>query len=109
MTDYYLQANKVLLIVSYNLSSIEAEGAEKLKAVSQKAMDNGYEVIGLSASGTEDKDAIKKKYSLGFDFYICDEKALKTVIRSNPGFLIMNKGTIMQKKHWNDAKDLDFN
>lgn len=108
MTDYYLEADKVLMIVSYNLSIAEQEGLEKLKSVSEEAMKNGYEVIGLSASGDSDVETAKAKYGFGFDFYTCDEKALKTVIRSNPGFLILNKGTVTQKEHWNNAEDLQF-
>ncbi|HPF98366.1 MAG TPA: DoxX family protein [Mangrovimonas sp.] len=108
-TDYYLEANKLLLIVSYNLNSIEKEGAEKLKAISDKALEKGYQVIGLTASGDAEKQAIKEKYNLNFDFFIADEKALKTVVRSNPGFLTLEKGTVIQKKHWNDAEELEFN
>ena len=108
MTDYFLEADKLLMIVSYNVATGEKEGMEKIKAISEKAMKNGYQVIGMSASGDDDKEAIKKEYGLNFDFYLCDEKALKTVVRSNPGFLILNKGTVMQKEHWNDAEDLEF-
>ena len=108
MTDYYLEAEKVLMIISYNLATAEQEGMEKIKAISARAQQSGYEVIGLSASGDDDKAAVEKQYGLGVDFYVCDEKALKTVIRSNPGFLVLDKGTVMQKKHWNDAEDLEF-
>lgn len=108
VTDYYLEKDKILMIVSYNLATAETEGLEKLKSISEKALQNGYEVIGLSASGTDEKEVIKDKYNLKFDFYLADEKALKTVVRSNPGFLILNKGTVTQKKHWNDVEDLEF-
>lgn len=108
MTDYFLEANKVLMIVCYNLSSSEQEGMEKLKKISDEALKNGYQVIGLSASGNDVKAAVKEQYHLNFDFYISDEKALKTVVRSNPGFLTLEKGTVTQKKHWNDAEELEF-
>ena len=47
-------------------------------------------------------------YKLGFEWYLCDEKALKTVVRSNPGILELDKGTVKQKVHWNDIEDLEF-
>lgn len=108
MTDYYLEADRVLMIVSYNLATAEEEGMAKMKSISDEALKKGYEVIGLSASGNNEKNVIITNYGLDFDFYTCDEKALKTVIRSNPGFLILNKGTVMQKEHWNNAEDLKF-
>ena len=37
---------------------------------------------------------------------IGDEKALKTIVRSNPGVLELNKATVKQKRHWNDFEDL---
>ncbi|MAH20916.1 MAG: DoxX family protein, partial [Flavobacteriaceae bacterium] len=43
---------------------------------------------------------------LNFEFYLCDEKALKTVVRANPGVLQLNEGTVEQKVHWNDIEDL---
>ena len=49
---------------------------------------------------------MSKEYKLNFDFYFCDETALKTIVRSNPGILELNKGTILQKLHWNDLEDL---
>ncbi|MCF8274287.1 MAG: DoxX family membrane protein [Flavobacteriaceae bacterium] len=102
LTDYFLSQNKLILIVSYSLEKIEKQGAEKLKAFSDEAIKKGYIVIGLTASGDEAKQHIKQTYNLNFDFYLCDEKALKTVVRSNPGILELQKGTVMQKAHWND-------
>ena len=96
------------MIVSYNLDTAEKEGLQKLKALSEKAQSKGYTVIGLSASGKDAIANINKTYGLGFEFYLCDEKALKTVVRSNPGVLELNQGTVQQKVHWNDIDNLDL-
>jgi hypothetical protein len=88
------------------LEKIETAGAEKLKSFSDEALKKGYTVIGLTASGETAKQKFKETYNLDFDWYLCDEKALKTVVRSNPGILEMNKGTVMQKVHWNDLDEL---
>lgn len=106
LTEQYLSEEHLIIIVSYSLEHIEKQGAEKLKTFSDEALEKGYTVIGLTASGEEMKQKFKEAYHLDFDFYLCDEKALKTVVRSNPGILELNKGTIMQKVHWNDLKDL---
>jgi peroxiredoxin len=105
VTDQYLSEDKLIMIVSYSLENIEKEGVVKLKVFSDEALKKGYTVIGLTASGEEAKQKIKTEYKLQFDFYLCDEKALKTVVRSNPGILELNKGTVMQKFHWNDLED----
>ena len=106
LTQQFLSEDNLIMIISYNLDNIETGGAEKLKAFSDKAMKSGYTVIGLTASGDEAKQKINDKYHLNFKWYLCDEKALKTVVRSNPGILKLHKGTIEQKVHWNDIDDL---
>ena len=107
-TEYYLNAERLLMLVSYNLETAEKEGLLKLKAISDEALKKGFTVIGLSASGEDVKNRIKQEYDLEFEFFICDEKALKTVVRSNPGALQLEKGTIQQKVHWNDIEDLEL-
>jgi hypothetical protein len=38
----------------------------------------------------------------------CDETTLKTMIRANPGVLILNKGTVVEKKNWVDLEDIQL-
>ena len=87
-----------------SLASID--GLKKLKEFTDDAISKGYTVIGLSASGMIDKNRIKSNYGFNFEFYLCDEKVLKTIVRSNPGILHLNKGTVIQKAHWNDIEDI---
>ncbi|GAA3571273.1 BT_3928 family protein [Snuella lapsa] len=108
LTEQYLNEDNLIVVVSYSLEKIESDGARRLKALQDKAIKHGYKIIGLTASGEDAKRRIKEAYNIDFDFYLCDEKALKTVVRSNPGILELDKGTIKQKVHWNDVDDLKF-
>jgi ribosome-binding ATPase YchF (GTP1/OBG family) len=108
LTDFFLNEEKLLMIVSYNLDTAEMSGLQKLKTLSVQAQTEGYTVIGLSASGEDTIAEINATYGLDFEFYLCDEKALKTVVRSNPGVLQLNRGTVQQKVHWNDIEKLDL-
>jgi len=106
LTDFYLEKERLLIVVSYDLNSANLDGLSKLKELSENASSEGYTVIGLSASGYIDKNRIQSLYDLQFDFFLCDEKVLKTIVRSNPGVLSLKKGTVMQKVHWEDIEDL---
>lgn len=108
LTDYFLSEEKLIMVVSYSLEYIDRDSLKGLKKLTDEAIKKGYTVIGLTASGTEAKKNIKDTYKLDFDFYLCDEKALKTVVRSNPGILKLNKGTVIQKLHYNDMDDLEL-
>ncbi|WP_336622121.1 BT_3928 family protein [Algibacter miyuki] len=106
LTETFLNDEHLIIVVSYNLESMERAGGLKLKALQDEARKNGYKIIGLTASGNTEKQALKEDYNIDFEFYLCDEKALKTIVRSNPGIIALEKGTITQKVHWNDLKDL---
>ncbi|MBR9915804.1 MAG: DoxX family protein [Algicola sp.] len=108
LTDQFLAEDKLLIIVAYSLEKAEVEGMQKLKNLVNRAQKNGYRVIGLTASGEVKKKEVKDTYQLDFDFYLCDEKVLKTIVRANPGAIVLQKGTVTQKAHWNDLEDLQF-
>lgn len=108
LTTQFLKQDNLIIVVSYNLESIEKGGALKLKALQERARKNNYQIIGLTASGAETKKRINNAYNIDFEWYLCDEKALKTVVRANPGVLQLDKGLVKQKVHWNDIEDLEF-
>ena len=108
MTEVFLSEENLIIVISYSLEKIERGGALKLKALQNLALKKGYYIIGLTASGGETKQRIKDAYNIDFEWYLCDEKALKTVVRSNPGVLELDKGTIKQKVHWNDIENLEL-
>ncbi len=108
VTKEILSEDKLLLIVAYNLRSTEKDGFNAVKALSERALEKGYKVVGLTSSDVERQDAILKEFSLNFEFYQSDETVLKTIVRSNPGILTLRKGTITQKVHWFDSSEIDL-
>ena len=107
-TQDVLNTEKVILMVTYDLKKSEKAGLKKLEELHQKALKKGYTVIGLTSSLNEVITNVKKTNQITFDFYACDETTLKTMVRSNPGVLLLNQGTIKQKVHWNDVDDLEL-
>ncbi len=58
--------------------------------------DASYVFIGQENQKTSTPKA------LSFEFYNCDPTTLKTIIRANPGFVLLRKGTVIDKWHYND-------
>jgi hypothetical protein len=56
----------------------------------------------MTASSETDIEKTKKEFGFTFDFYFCDGTTLKTIERANPSVVLMKKGTIIQKVHYND-------
>jgi len=108
LTDAFLAKDKLMMIVAYNLRNTETQGYKQIKLLTDNALKSGYTVIGLTASGKDKQDELIEKFNLGFEFYQADETGLKAIVRANPGILVLNKGTITQKKHWNDAAEIEL-
>ncbi len=103
-----LEEPKLLMIVAYDLALANTEGLAKMEQINKTATAKGYKVIGMTASTPEEITIIKKKYGVTFDFYFCDAIPLKTIERANPSFVILEKGTVKQKVHFNDTDELVF-
>ncbi|QOD62149.1 DoxX family protein [Polaribacter haliotis] len=103
-----LEKEKVMLIAVYNLDKADKSGFPAIKEIAEKAIAKGYTVYGASASFTDDLLLVQKKYNLPFEFLFCDETTIKTMIRANPGVIILDKGTVTQKKNWVDVDDLEL-
>lgn len=108
-TAEFLAEDHLLLVIAYNYSMTEKEGYTNIRKVTNEALKKGYKVVGLSASSKAIMDELTDVYKLNFKFYFCDETALKTIVRSNPGVLELQKGTVKQKLHWNDVLELQLN
>ena len=108
-TDYttqMLEEEHLLVVIAYNLNVAQNEGFISIKEATDSAIKKGYTVIGISASSTSETEKLAAKYDLDFKFYFCDMTALKTIIRSNPSIIRLEKGTILQKLHFNDVDQL---
>ena len=100
ITELLMAKEKLMLVVAYNLKLTNSKGMKEVKELSERAMEKGYTVYCFSASTQEDYDQLKKAYNLDFDLLFCDETTLKTIVRSNPGILTLDKGTITGKWSW---------
>lgn len=107
--DELLLEPKLLVFVAYDLEKASAEGLKKLESLHQKAIKKGYKVIAMTSSDAALIAKTKKQYGCTFDFYFCDGTTLKTIERANPSLVVLHKGTIMQKLHFNDSEQLKLN
>jgi hypothetical protein len=50
----------------------------------------------------EDIEKARRKLNLSFDIFLSDDIALKTMVRANPGLLLLKDGIVIDKWHYND-------
>jgi uncharacterized membrane protein YphA (DoxX/SURF4 family) len=80
-------------------------GAEEIKALIQlyESVKNDMQVLaGVSASPASQVQVYKQKYNIPFCLSMQDETMLKTMIRSNPGFILLKNGLVIGQWHFND-------
>lgn len=97
---------KVMLVIMSSFEKSDYIAFSEIKKLSEEAIQKGYKVFGVSASFSEIIQITVNKYKLPFEVLFCDETTLKTMIRANPGIMILNKGTIVEKKNWTDIEDI---
>ncbi|ATA72066.1 MULTISPECIES: BT_3928 family protein [Capnocytophaga] len=103
--DEMMSKEKLLLVICYKIEKTDRNAFKNIKTITDKALKSGYTVIGLAYDLNQSEQLIKE-YELNFEFYYNDETTLKTMIRSNPGLITIKKGTIIDKKHYNDWEKL---
>jgi uncharacterized membrane protein YphA (DoxX/SURF4 family) len=67
-------------------------------------MGNGIRFYILTASGTDEV----KNYDNGLLFCSVDETTLKTIVRANPGYVLLKDGTIVGKWSWANVPEKEW-
>ena len=93
----------VWLIIAPKLESSSAKGLQHLNDLTQKAHELGMPVYYLTSSATSEVDLFKNSFNPPFEICHTDETTLKTIIRANPGLLLLHKGIILAKWNHRDA------
>lgn len=90
------------LLIMYDLNKASAEGAKRAEKIYQKYKDSATKFYALTASSDDEIALFKQTNGLSFPFCKTDPITLKTIIRANPGLILIKNGIITGKWHWKD-------
>jgi hypothetical protein len=90
-----------LLMVSRKLDLAKQERLKAGLDMGRICMEEGIDFLILTSSGTDEI----KSYNPRLKFCQTDETALKTMVRSNPGFILLKNGIIAGKWSWANMPD----
>ncbi len=108
VVDFFIHdENYVFVLVSHDLNKASTKNMDKVNKLANWANESGYTFVGLTASLFEDSDIFLDANGADFEFFNCDEITLKTIIRSNPGLIVIRNGIIEGKWHYNDIPNTD--
>ena len=90
------------LLVAPVLERADDSNFGEIDAIYEYAKENGYGFYGLTASTDKAVKHWRDITGAEYPFYTTDGTTLKTIIRSNPGLVLLYKGTIINKWSHND-------
>ncbi len=103
--DLLAEEAYVLLVVFYDIEKANSSAMKKVNKFVEDAENDGVYVYGLTASSYDQIEDFKLENQVPITFYSADETMLKTTVRANPGIILLKKGTVEGKWHYNDLPE----
>jgi len=96
--------NYSLWVVVYDLTTANKKAFEKINELAKAMSQNLVPVLGITHSTYTLTDPFRHEVQAAYPFYYAgDDKFVKTMMRSNPGLILMKNGTIIKKWHYNNV------
>jgi len=97
-----------LIMVSHDLTGAEKEALVGAKEWSQlEIFASDFSFYAVTATTSAEVETISTDLDLGYQFLAGDEIMLKTIVRSNPGFMLVKNGAILGKWAFRDFPSLE--
>jgi uncharacterized membrane protein YphA (DoxX/SURF4 family) len=106
MTDELLAEPKVFLLISNNLEDFNVNNMSKINEFAKAAEADEAKFYGISPAGYDTAENFRHENQTPFEFLINDNIELKIIIRSNPGLVYIENGTVVNM--WSNADIPDY-
>ncbi|MDR0976708.1 MAG: DoxX family membrane protein [Prevotellaceae bacterium] len=90
------------LLVGYDLATADDSNIDLINEIYDYSVENDYGFYALTASAPDNIEQWCDRTGAEYPFCAADDIMLKTVIRSNPGIVLLKDGVIVGK--WSDAR-----
>ncbi len=98
-----------LVMVAWNLKDADEQAISALNALALNATEQfNIRTVLLTANSAQDADAFSKRMKLFMEIFYADAVPLKSMVRANPGILLLKNGVIVDKWHYHDIPSFDL-
>lgn len=105
ITDELLQYEGYsLVVVAYKLDKTNTSAFKQLNKLAEKSDKTGIKFYALSSDKAE---TFRHEHQTAYPFYQADETPLKTIMRSNPGLLLLKNGVVINKWHYKKLPEFE--
>lgn len=106
MTEQVLaDKNYTFLLISHQLGLADDTKIDLINELYDYSLEYGYAFYCLTSSSDEDIMTWQENTGAEYPFCLMDNITLKTMIRSNPGLILLKEGTVIQKLSVNNFPD----
>lgn len=97
-----------LVIVAYDLKHTDDQALGEINALALNAANqfNTRSVL-LTSNTAEDAEAMSKRIKLFAEIFYADAVPLKSMVRANPGVLLLKNGVVVNKWHYHGLPSFD--
>ena len=97
----------LLIATIHHLDKVNEQGIAALQGTLAFAQENGVQMVLLTSALPEDAEGFLYANSLDdLEFYFADVTAIETMLRSNPGFILLKEGKVLGKWHVRHYRDI---
>jgi hypothetical protein len=97
-----------IVIVAYDLNKTDDEAIDRLNAMAINLAQNfNTRTVMLTSNSHQFTEAYSKQHHLMFEIFYADGVPLKTMVRANPGVLLLKNGTVVNKWHYHSLPKYD--
>ena len=100
--------NYNFLLIAYNLDKSDLSRTDSINRLADFCLAQGYTFRMLTASTDDAIESFREMAEPPYEICICDETTLKTIVRSNPGLMVVKDGVIIGKWNLTDIPPLKF-
>ena len=97
--------NYTFLLVSHQLNLADDSAIDLINELYDYCLQYGYAFYCLTSSSDEDIEQWKENTGAEYPFCLMDNITLKTMIRSNPGLMLLKNGVVVRKWSNNSLPD----
>ncbi len=97
VTEMLLSTENLLMFTSNDMEEITDKEWEKIQGLTETAEKHGCYVVWVTASPQDYVTALQERHPFVSEVYYGDELEIKTIVRFNPGVILLDDGLVVDK------------
>jgi uncharacterized membrane protein YphA (DoxX/SURF4 family) len=105
--DFLSRPDYLFMLVAYDLSKSNIKVQPRINDFVALCQQKKVEFIGITSTAPAETDKFRHENQSMFPYYFCDGTTLKTIVRANPGLVLLKNGTVVDMWHYNDLPSFE--